>query len=124
MSNMQAAGENFVVWWPLYSNSPLNNRYDDYSLQNMQLIDTVVKDAEKKNLILIFTVWDHPQLRAPGHAWGDGNWGRNGFSKLGSIEEFFTSDEAWAWQENFYRYLIARWGYSPAIGMWQTVSIV
>ena len=41
---------------------------------------------------------------------------------MGDINSFFTSEEAWAWQENFYRYIIARWGYSPAIGMWQTVS--
>ncbi|MBN2147725.1 MAG: DUF5060 domain-containing protein [Anaerolineales bacterium] len=121
-SVMQDAGENFVVWWPLYSNSPIGSSYDDYALQNLQLIDLVVKDAEAKNIFLVFTVWDHPQLRAEGHAWGNGNWSRNGFSQLGTIDEFFTSSEAWAWQENFYRYLIARWGYSPAILMWQTVT--
>ncbi len=53
-----------------------------------------------------------------------GHWqlGQNGFNQLGDLQSFFTSPEAWAWQENFYRYIIARWGYSPAIGMWQTVS--
>jgi hypothetical protein len=121
--NMQAAGENYVVWWPLYSNSPINNNYDDYSVSNMKTIDMVVKDAQKKGIFLIFTIWDHPDLRAKGHAWGDGKWeGNNGFRKLGDIDSFFTSDEAWVWQENFYRYTIARWGYSPAIGMWQTVT--
>lgn len=121
-TNMAAAGENFVVWWPLYSLSPLSGTYSKYAVQNLRVIDLVVKDAEKKGILLIFTVWDHPELRADGHAWGSGRWATNGFSKLGSIDEFFTSDEAWTWQENFYRYLIARWGYSPAIGMWQLVS--
>ena len=41
---------------------------------------------------------------------------------LGDINSFFISDEAWTWQENLYRYMIARWGYSPAIGMWQTIT--
>jgi hypothetical protein len=35
--------------------------------------------------------------------------------------DFFTDAESWRWQENLYRYIIARWGYSPAI-MWMTVS--
>jgi hypothetical protein len=121
-NDMVQAGENYVVWWPFYSNSPFSDRYDDYSLTNMKVIDLVVADAQKKNIFLAFTIWDHPNLRDENHPWGRGNWARNGFSKLGDINSFFTSDEAWAWQENLYRYTIARWGYSPAIGMWQTVS--
>jgi Domain of unknown function (DUF5060) len=120
--NMNAAGENYVVWWPLYSNSPIGGSYDQYSASNLNLIDTVVKDAQKKGVFIIFTIWDHPELRDNTHPWGNGNWERNGFSKLTSIDDFFKSDESWVWQENFYRYVIARWGYSPAIGMWQTVS--
>lgn len=119
--NMLLAGENYVVWWPLYSMSPLVS-YDDYSVSNLKVIDMVVKDAQKKGIYLVFTIWDHPSLRAKGHAWGEGNWLRNGFSKLGEIEAFFTDEEMWTWQANFYRYLIARWSYSPAIGMWATVS--
>ncbi len=120
---MKTANENYVVWWPLYTNSPVNSSYDDYSVGNMKVIDAVVKDAEKEGIFLIFTIWDHPQLRDDKHpTWDTGNWSRNGFHKLSSLEDFFISEEAWAWQENLYRYIIARWGYSPAIGMWQTVS--
>ena len=119
---MKAAQENFVVWWPLYSNSPVNQRYDDYSVTNLKLIDTVLQDAEKEGIYLVFTVWDHPELRDDSHPWGDGRWQVNGFKNLGDLETFFTSEEAWVWQSNFYRYIIARWGYSRAIGLWQTVS--
>ncbi len=118
---MQEANENFVVWWPLYSNTPLGS-YDRYTQSNLDLIDLVVADAQSEGIFLIFTVWDHPELRDNTHAWGTGRWENNGFKNLGSLDSFFVSDEAWAWQENFYRYIIARWGYSPAIGMWQTVS--
>jgi hypothetical protein len=122
-NNMVTAGENYVVWWPFYSNSPVNPNYDDYSVSNLNLIDMVVQDAHEKDIFLIFTVWDHPQLRDSTHNWGDGRWdGYNGFAKLSPLDEFFASYEAWLWQENLYRYIIARWGYSPAIGMWQTVS--
>jgi len=121
-NDMKQAGENYVVWWPQYSNPILSSSYSDYTLANMKVIDMVVADAQKQGIFLVFTVWDHPELRDNTHPWGDGNWGRNGFNQLGDINSFFTSDEAWAWQENLYRYIIARWGYSPSIGLWQTVS--
>jgi hypothetical protein len=120
--DMKAAGENYVVWWPMYTNSIVGSSYEDYSIGNMNVIDAVVKDAEKEAIYLVFTIWDHPNLRDDTHAWPDGNWNRNGFSKLGDIDSFFVSDEAWAWQQNLYRYIVARWGYSPAIALWQTVS--
>ncbi|MBK8899553.1 MAG: DUF5060 domain-containing protein [Anaerolineaceae bacterium] len=119
---MQEANENFVVWWPLYTNSPVGSSYDRYTQSNLDLIDLVVADAQSEGIFLIFTIWDHPELRDDSHAWDTGRWTSNGFKNLGSLESFFVSDEAWAWQENFYRTIIARWGYSPAIGMWQTVS--
>ena len=122
LSNARDANENYVVWWPLYSSSPISNSYSQYNSANMDVMDLVVRDAQKKHVLLIFTVWDHPELRDATHAWGPGNWQMNGFSKLGDLKSFFTSREAWAWQQNLYRYMIARWGYSPAIGMWQTVS--
>jgi hypothetical protein len=121
-NNMVEAGENYVVWWPFYSASPIASSYNDYSFSNMNVIDMVVKDAQAKGIYLVFTIWDHPQLRDDTHPWGAGNWGSNGFSKLTTLDQFFTDPEAWAWQENLYRYVIARWGYSPAIGLWQTVS--
>ena len=119
---MKKAGENYVVWWPMYTNSPISSSYSDYSLGSLKVIDAVVNDAQKKGIFLVFTLWDHPELRDDTHPWGDGNWAKNGFNQLGDLASFFTSPEAWAWQENFYRYIIARWGYSPAIGLWQTVS--
>ncbi|MBK9926985.1 MAG: DUF5060 domain-containing protein [Anaerolineales bacterium] len=119
--DMKAANENYVVWWPIYSNSFINE-YNNYSMGPMNIIDLVVKDAQKKGVVLVFTIWDHPELRDETHAWGRGNWSANGFSKLSDINSFFTADEPWAWQENLYRYTIARWGYSPAIGMWLTAS--
>jgi len=120
--NMTEANANYVVWWPMYSNSIFGSSYNDYSVSNMKVIDAVVKDAEKEDILLVFTIWDHPNLRDETHAWGEGNWKRNGFSKSGDIDSFFVSDDAWAWQKNLYRYIIARWGYSTSIGMWQTVS--
>jgi hypothetical protein len=131
-NKMKQDSANYVVWWPLYNISPIAGSYQEYSLGSLKMIDMVVADAQRKGVFLVFTVWDHPELRDDKHynfrypnekdKWGTGNWARNGFNQLGDLQSFFTSAEAWAWQENFYRYMIARWGYSPAIGMWQTVA--
>ncbi|HLF87339.1 MAG TPA: DUF5060 domain-containing protein [Anaerolineales bacterium] len=120
--NMKAADENYVLWWPFYTNSPVNGSYNQYNAGNVGLIDTVVRDAEKEGVFIVFTIWDHPNLRDDTHEWDTGNWSKNGFNKLVDLPAFFTDPEAWAWQENLYRYTITRWGYSPAIAMWMTVS--
>jgi len=120
--NMHQAKENYFLWWPQFYFSLLVDNYDDYNLANADVIDSVVQRTADEGLFLIFTVWDHSQLRDSSHAWSDGRWWRNGFKNLVSADDFFTNEEAWAWQENWYRYIIARWGYSPSIAMWQTVS--
>jgi len=120
-NNMKAANENYVVWWPLYSNSFIGD-YANYSIGSMNIIDLIVEDAQKKGIFIVFTIWDHPNIRDNTHKLAGGKWSSNGFSKLSDINSFFVADEPWAWQENLYRYMIARWGYSPAIGMWATVS--
>jgi hypothetical protein len=123
---MADAGENTLVYWPLYSNPFFAKSYDHYSLPDLKVIDLIVADAEKNGIFLIFTIWNHDLLRDENHPWSKNNmgqWGNlNGYRKLVSIGDFFIDKEAWAWQENLYRYIIARWGYSRAIGLWQTVS--
>ncbi len=122
-NQMAGYGENMLVYWPIYSNPFFATRYDRYSTPDLKVIDMVVEDAARKGIFLVFTIWDHGMLRDKTHPWGNGLWEtQNGFRELGSLESFFTDAEAWAWQEALYRYIIARWGYSPAIGQWLTVS--
>ena len=89
---------------------------------DLLLIDSYLASAERLGMVLVYTVWHHDLLRGPEHQWGRGNWDLNGFRKVTpNAADFFADAESWRWQENLYRYIIARWGYSPAI-MWMTVS--
>lgn len=119
---MAASGENYEMWWPMWGNNFIQEAYDRYSPAQMNIIDFVVRDAESKGISLVYTIWGHQFLRTPAHDWADERWNFNGFSELTDVAGFFADEESWAWQENYYRYIIARWSYSPAILMWQTVT--
>jgi hypothetical protein len=122
LKRMHANGENLVVWWPHYSYTFFSNSATKYERVDMQLIDSYLASAERLGITMVYTIWDHNLLRGEGHSWGAGDWGRNGFRLLTpNAADFFTDENSWHWQENLYRYIIARWGYSPAI-VWMTVS--
>lgn len=121
--NMKEANENYIVWWPQFHFSVVENNYNDFNPENLAVIDAVLEKLEQEDLFVIFTLWDHSQLRDNNHQWSDGNWfNNNGFSNLTSLNDFFIDDDAWLWQSNLYRYIISRYGYSSSIAMWQTVS--
>ncbi len=122
LKRMRENGENLVVWWPHYSYTFFSNSATNYERVDMQLIDSYLASAERLGITVVYTIWDHNLLRGAGHPWGAGDWGRNGFRLLTpNAADFFTDETSWHWQENLYRYIIARWGYSPSI-LWMTVS--
>ena len=122
INEMKEIGENFEMWWPQWSANFLANAHDDYAAAQMDSIDLFIREAEANGITFAYTIWIHQLLRTNNHPWQKGKWLDNGFSQIVSIDQFFVDGEAWAWQENYYRYTIARWGYSTAIGMWQTVT--
>lgn len=122
MREMVEGGENFEMWWPQWTFNFIQNDYDNYQTAQLELIDLVVREAEANNITLAYTIWIHQLLRTNDHPWGKGLWNSNGFDKLVELEDFWNDPESRAWQENYYRYIIARWSYSPAIAMWQTVT--
>ncbi|MEX1124738.1 MAG: DUF5060 domain-containing protein [Acidimicrobiia bacterium] len=121
-NEMPEAGENYVMWWPSWVNNFVAQDYDDYAPAQMEIIDFILREAEANDVTVVYTIWTHQYLRTDNHAWGDGRWQHNGFRELTDIAGFFTDEESLAWQDNYYRYIIARWGYSPAIAMWQTIT--
>jgi hypothetical protein len=122
LKRMRDNGENLAVWWPHFGFTFFGESVSNYERVDLLLIDSYLASAERLGMVLVYTVWHHDLLRGPDHPWGRGNWNLNGFRKVTpKAEDFFTDVESWRWQENLYRYIIARWGYSPAI-MWMTVS--
>jgi len=88
-------------------------------------LDGVVARAEAAGVRLLPSIWSHDHARDVGHPWGNPHWSENPYSAITTAGEFFTVQDGagndtaqWTAQKNLYRYMMARWGTSPAIIGW------
>ncbi|MFW6107387.1 MAG: C25 family cysteine peptidase [bacterium] len=138
-ADMAAKGENLLSFWlatpwaepdwasdtePWWDDrAPIENvdqGIGNYNQAACTYLDGLVERAEAAGVCLLPTIWSHGQLRTDGHSWGEGWWDNNAYSTVCAAADFFdtSSTEQWRLQKNFYRYLIARWGYSRALAGW------
>ena len=138
LADMAARGENLLSFWlatPWYETSwgpewaaraPIENTaggIGNYNQAACAYLDGLVDRAEGAGVYLLPTLWPHGQLRDTGHPWGQGWWYNNAYSTICTATNFFKTGTStqWRYQKNFYRYLIARWGYSRAIAGWVAI---
>ncbi|MBN1766003.1 MAG: DUF5060 domain-containing protein [Sedimentisphaerales bacterium] len=133
-SEMSTYGENWIRIWmcPWSGDGGLilewrNHTYFDgvgrLSQQVAQRLDTVVDQAEQYGIAIQLTLQYHGAFSTRVNP----NWDDNPYNIVHSSdggfltnpEEFFTDSEAKRLTKNKYRYIIARWGYSPAIFAWE-----
>lgn len=95
-----------------------------YNQDACAYLDVVIAAADANGIRLWPSLWSHGELRADGHPWGAGWWSNNPYAAVCSASDFFRTTsggvptEQWRLQQNFFRYLIARWGHSTAIAGW------
>lgn len=124
-TDMASSGMNVLGFWMAPWDTQLvtpASGYDRYDMNRALELDAIVEDAEQKGIRLLLAIWAHDALRDAGHPWGNGQWSENPFNELTSCNDFLTDTTSWAYQEKLYRYIIARWGYSTAIGWWHTIA--
>lgn len=133
-SRMNEAGENWVrIWMCPYSgdggtilewrNHPYFSGVGQLSMQIAQRLDTMVEQARQNGIAIQLTFQYHGQFSTR----VDSNWDGNPYNIVHSAdggflsnpEDFFTNAQAIQLTKDKYRYIIARWGYSPAIFAWE-----
>lgn len=124
LSRLAGYGVNFINWlftsWDILL---IRDHYDRYSMTDAEKFDRLIQDAEQQGIKLLLGIWIHDLLRDAPHPWnGFYDWDSNPFNGLTSATGFFSDSASWAYQEKYYRYIIARWGYSTSVGMWHTVA--
>ncbi len=132
--NMGAVGENWTrLWMTHFSNCSILEWRSDYSsyfqnlgrysLQIAQRLDTLVETAEQQGIAIQLVLQHHGQFSSTVNP----NWNENPYNIVNAAyggflskpEDFFTHAAAKKLTKNKYRYIIARWGYSPAILAWE-----
>lgn len=92
-----------------------------YDLINSWRLDYVIDEAEKRGIAIMFCIDSFNSLRiSPDHAM----WAQNPYSKanggpLERPEQFFTDPTARRLFQQRLRYIVSRWGYSPAVMSWE-----
>jgi hypothetical protein len=138
----------FAAWDTMLTVKPANpmdkwrekSSYDTYEQGRAAEVDRTIELAEKYDVKLVMTIWPHDSIRDFNHhKWRiNGSWAKaydtkfsepewyiNAFSELDNPpmnQKFFYDPVYFEYQERLYRYIIARWGYSEAVGTWALVS--
>ncbi|MBA2482281.1 MAG: DUF5060 domain-containing protein [Planctomycetes bacterium] len=113
----------------LPARAPLENvggGLGNYNQSACAYIDGVVSRAEAAGLYLIPSLWAHDEVRDASSPWGAASWDNSAYQSVcaGAGQFYVTSNpdgsdtEAWHYQKNRYRYIVARWGMSTAIAAW------
>lgn len=123
LDNLKKLGVNFISTFitPLETLGSGVGRYD----QNIAgRIDEVLKMCETRDMQLSLNIWFHAYLSET--VWGGGNvrWYTNPYQQITAAKDFYSSKEAWDYQEKLYRYFIARWGYSRSLATWFIIDEV
>ncbi|MDI6783121.1 MAG: DUF5060 domain-containing protein, partial [bacterium] len=91
-----------------------------YALKNAKRLDEVIESAEKNDIYIQLVLNYHGQFSSKVNP----NWDDNPYNALlggplKSPEEVFTNEKAKQLFKQRYRYIVARWGYSPYLMAWE-----
>ena len=139
LTKMHTVGENWVRLWMCRYGSDggvllewKNNTYSGYfkgagnlSMQTALRLDRYVEIAEQNDVAIQLALQHHGQFSTTTNPdWTDNPYNTAVGGFLNSPAEFFTNTEARRLTKNKYRYIVARWGYSPAIFAWELFNEV
>ncbi|MDR3712822.1 MAG: DUF5060 domain-containing protein [Puia sp.] len=121
LDELKDLGVNFIASFiiPLETIGTGLGRYDQGISGRL---DSVLKLCEDRELVLSLNIWFHAFLSDT--TWPPGRWFTNPYNSITAAKDFYHSTEAWGYQEKLYRYMIARWGYSRALGDWMVMDEV
>ncbi len=121
LDEIQERGGNFISFFtgPLETMGTGLGRYDQSQCGRL---DELFQWCEERDLHISWNLWFHSWISEA--VWGGGNarYRSNPYRQVTDAAHFFSSEEAWKYQEKLHRYIIARWGYSRALFLWFVVD--
>jgi hypothetical protein len=131
IAKLGGAHENWSRIWMMHFYDSLNLEWPkvgalgNFSLSVAQKWDAIVSAAEQNGVAFQMTLQHHGQYSTT----VDPNWTDNPYNTanggfLSNATNFFTDATAKALTKKKYRYIVARWGCSPAIMAWELFNEV
>jgi len=123
LDELKNLGVNFIstVMTPLETMASGVGRYDQ---EICRQVDELLGWCEKRDLLLSLNLWFHSFLSETVWPGPNRRWHTNPYQNVCSAKDFYSSPEAWRYQEKLYRYIIARWSFSRSLGIWFIVDEV
>lgn len=128
LKKVSVNGGNFIRTWMIYWNLPVDWRWVDnasryspsssrFNESGIARMDDLLAIAEKNNIYIMLALESHVGFMGAG--WENSIYNKKNGGFAATPEEFFTSPDAKAQYKNKLRFMVARWGYSPHIGVWE-----
>ena len=128
---LESSGGNLFGYWNgnydgagngggIYQIESVESGIGHYDQRKCARMDEILEWAEERNLEMMFAIWPHDVLDE--NTWGYNGWSENSYKQICESEEFYGDNDAWKYQQKLYRYIIARWGYSRSLGIWELVN--
>jgi hypothetical protein len=114
----------FAIWNIVYggltnSYGIIENELGRYNQTKCGRIDSLIRLAEDRNIIIQYAIWPHDLFS--NSVWAH-QWDINPYNLVCDVQDIYDSEAAWVYQEKQYRYLIARFGYSRSWGIWEIIN--
>lgn len=123
LDELKQLGVNFISTFitPLETHATGVGRYD----QNLcGRLDEVIQMLEERDIQLSLNIWFHAFLSETVWPGGNKRWNTNPYKQITAAKDFYRSELAWKYQEQLYRYMIARWSYSKSMMLWFVIDEV
>ncbi len=131
IAEMAEYGMNFIEtwlapWWIALEWSPQRIGFKGagyYNLRNAWRFDRIMDAAAEHGVYVQLVIINHGQLSTfVDEEWQDHPYNVDNGGFLDSPEEVFTDPRARRLTRNKFRYIVARWGYSPYILSWDILN--
>ncbi|MEP7269708.1 MAG: DUF5060 domain-containing protein [Saprospiraceae bacterium] len=123
LDDLQKLGVNFISSFitPFETEGSGLGRYDQTICGRL---DEVLNMLEERDMQLSLNLWFHAYLSETVWPGGNKRWNSNPYKQITAAKDFYRSEEAWKYQEQMYRYMIARYSYSKSLMLWFVIDEV
>jgi len=126
-------GGNIIGYWnSIYDNEgngggmylleSLDSGLGKYDQRKAARLDEILGWCEAEEIKLMLAINEHHMYCQDDDPWPNGEWHINPYKEIIDASGFYGDSAVWKFQKNKYRYIIARWGYSRSLGIWEIMN--